>query len=219
MRTLIAEDHDINQALILAMAKQAGLEADLAVDGHECVEMIERSMADGNPYELVLMDLQMPRMDGIEGTRRIRALGIGADELPIVALTANCYPDDIARCTQAGMQGHLAKPLKLDALNEAIVRHTSHDAAPAPAPAPAEAKPARGTGTLNLRYEKRKRETLARLEAALASGEPSDWDELISDLHKLAGTAGMFGDASLGEQARAFEHKLKTPRRTSARRY
>ena len=88
---LIAEDHDINQALILAMARLAGMDAQIACYGAEAVAMVEDA-ARARPFDLVLMDMQMPNVDGLNATRQLRAAGHSADQLPVVALTANAYP-------------------------------------------------------------------------------------------------------------------------------
>ncbi len=112
-RVLLAEDYDINQMLVAAMGQQCGLQLDIADNGEEAVHMVEDAARNDRPYALVLMDLQMPVMGGLGATRIIRERGFRADDLPIVALTANAFPDDITACLEAGMQSHLAKPLTL----------------------------------------------------------------------------------------------------------
>ena len=115
-RVLLVEDHDINQALIAAMLNRLGLTHALARDGREGVDAVLNARGTDRAWDLVLMDLQMPHMDGLAATRAIRAAGVTAGELPIVALTANAFADDVAACREAGMQHHLAKPLAADAL-------------------------------------------------------------------------------------------------------
>lgn len=121
-RVLLAEDYDINRELILAMAAQLKVELHCAEDGVEAVSMVRHARECGSPYALVLMDLQMPRLDGLEAARELRASGIAEDELPIVALTANAFADDVENCLAAGMQAHLAKPLSLERLSEALAK-------------------------------------------------------------------------------------------------
>ncbi|WP_162627758.1 ATP-binding protein [Erythrobacter sp. KY5] len=121
-RILLAEDFDINQELIREMGKQLGLDFDLVEDGKAAVDAVISASARGKPYSLVLMDVQMPRMDGLEATRAIRAAGFDAESLPIIALTANAFEDDIEACRQAGIQEHVAKPLELNRLREALQR-------------------------------------------------------------------------------------------------
>lgn len=119
-RVLLAEDHDINRELVLQMTARLPIELDCAEDGVEAVAMVHQARVMGNNYALVLMDLQMPRLDGIDATLRLRQAGISSDELPIVAVTANAFPDDIDNCLAAGMQAHLAKPMSSEALSKTI---------------------------------------------------------------------------------------------------
>ena len=210
-RVLVAEDNDINQELVLAMARRAGLTPDLAHDGAEAVRMVEQAHLAGKPYRLVLMDMQMPEMDGLEATRRLRAAGFGAGALPIVALTANCFADDIAACREAGMQGHLAKPLQMQALAETIARHLAPEMAACtfPAAAPLSAIKEPEEDELAVRYRQRKEKLLREL-AEVAAGECApEWDVLAMQLHKLAGTAGYFGEEQLGDMARDLEGRLR----------
>ena len=119
-RILIAEDNQIQQLLIKTMLGRLGLEPDIADNGAEAIRMIAEATKAGTPYQLVLMDMQMPSIDGLEATRLIRASGITPSDLPIVALTANAYPADIQNCMDAGMQGHLTKPVTLSALDKLL---------------------------------------------------------------------------------------------------
>ena len=122
-RVLVAEDHDINQMLILGMLEQCGFAADLAENGEQAVDMALSARDAGAPYDIVLMDVQMPVLNGLDAARQLRSAGVTEQDLPILALTANCYADDIASCLAAGMQGHLPKPLKMAQLVEALSRH------------------------------------------------------------------------------------------------
>ncbi|MDR2604738.1 MAG: response regulator, partial [Desulfovibrio sp.] len=106
---LLAEDIDINREIVVALLEPTGLTVDCAENGAEALRMFS-----GQPehYDLILMDVQMPEMDGYEATRRIRALETPrAREIPIVAMTANAFREDIERCLQAGMIDHVGKPL------------------------------------------------------------------------------------------------------------
>jgi signal transduction histidine kinase/CheY-like chemotaxis protein len=105
-RVLLAEDNKINQAIALALLRKAGAEADTAENGAEAVEAAARG-----GYDLVLMDVQMPVLDGLEAARRIRALPGAAGRVPIVAMTAHAMRGDRERCLEAGMDGYLAKPI------------------------------------------------------------------------------------------------------------
>jgi PAS domain S-box-containing protein len=117
-RVLLAEDHEINQMLTGAMLERLGCRVTIAGDGAEAIKAVMASADD--PFALVLMDMQMPHVDGLEATRRIRASGYAPEVLPIVAFTANAFGDDVEACLLAGMQGHLAKPVQLAQLQAAL---------------------------------------------------------------------------------------------------
>ncbi len=117
LRLLVAEDNPINQKVIMMMLKKLGYESDLAVNGCEAMERHAET-----PYDLILMDMQMPEMDGLETTRRIRELD---KTVIIIALTANALPEDEQACMAAGMNGFLAKPVKADVLQKNLIRYTS----------------------------------------------------------------------------------------------
>ncbi|MDR1378102.1 MAG: response regulator [Synergistaceae bacterium] len=108
-RVLIAEDVIINREIVQALIGHTGIEIDFAFDG---MEAVEKFIARPGNYELILMDVQMPRMDGYEATKRIRDSGLPeADLIPIIAMTANVFREDIERCRVAGMNDHLGKPI------------------------------------------------------------------------------------------------------------
>ncbi len=113
-RVLVAEDNPVNQEVIRLMLARHGLTVDVAGDG-----VVAVSMAREQPYRLVLMDMHMPLMDGLEATRHIRALQLHR-RTPILAMTANVYEDDRERCRQAGMDAHLGKPVDVVALEQAL---------------------------------------------------------------------------------------------------
>ncbi len=110
-RILLAEDIDINREVVLALLEESGVTVDIATNGREAFEAVK-----DNPdaYDLVFMDLQMPEMDGMDATRRIRALvHPSAATLPIIAMTANVMQKDIDACLSAGMNDHIGKPISL----------------------------------------------------------------------------------------------------------
>lgn len=104
-RVLFAEDNLLSQEILFEMLADLGCEVDVASDGRDAVEC-----AQARSYDLILMDLQMPRMDGLTAARAIRAMRSHRDT-PIVALTANAFAEDRQRCFDAGMNGHLGKPI------------------------------------------------------------------------------------------------------------
>jgi PAS domain S-box-containing protein len=203
-RVLIAEDHDINRELVEEMAQRAGMDPVLACNGAEAIMMVEEAARSNQPFELVLMDMQMPIVDGLEATRQLRASGYSAKFLPIIALTANAYPEDVQRCLAAGMQAHLAKPVRVRDLKAALEQLTSQEA-PAPALDPSISP------QLLERFVARKAEMARTLEELANLDSPSNEKlaEAVDLLHKLAGVAGMFGDARLGERAKELEDELR----------
>ncbi|MRR50105.1 MAG: PAS domain S-box protein [Rhodocyclaceae bacterium] len=115
-RILLAEDEPINREVTLELLEDAGLVTDVAEDGAEALELAGR-----NSYDLVLMDMQMPNMDGLDATRGIRALPAGA-RLPIIAMTANAFVEDKARCMAAGMNDFIAKPVDPEAMFATLLK-------------------------------------------------------------------------------------------------
>ena len=109
-RVLLAEDNAVNQEVAVALLGSAGLEVDVAGDGQQAVQMIEQ-----RDYALVLMDVQMPVMDGLDATRAIRRSPRGRD-IPILAMTANAFAEERQRCLDAGMNDHVAKPVVAEQL-------------------------------------------------------------------------------------------------------
>ena len=111
-RVLLAEDVDINREIVASLLEHTGLEMVFACDGEEAVRAYSD---DPQGFDLILMDVQMPQVDGYEATERIRASGLpGAATIPIIAMTANVFREDIERCLKAGMNGHLGKPINAE---------------------------------------------------------------------------------------------------------
>ncbi|MCX8477138.1 MAG: ATP-binding protein [Sphingomonas sp.] len=210
LRILLAEDHDVNQELMNAMLTRLGHQSVTVADGAQALHAAIAASRSDRPFDLVLMDMQMPVMDGLEATRAIRSAGLAAEALPILALTANAYADDIAACLAAGMQAHVSKPVQLADLGTAIRRWTRAGAAAPEAPAPPAPTLAISPG-LHARYAARKAELLACAEGIVATGSFDDAaiEELRGLLHKLAGTAGMFEEAQLGDRAAELEDALE----------
>jgi signal transduction histidine kinase/CheY-like chemotaxis protein len=126
VRVLLAEDNLVNQKVALVMLKRLGIEADVVATGIEALDALV-----GVSYDLVLMDCQMPEMDGFEATRRIRERERGSRRMPVVAMTANAMVGDRERCLEAGMDDHIPKPVRVDALHRTLARWLPAGAVPA----------------------------------------------------------------------------------------
>ncbi len=120
-RFLVAEDNELNAEILTEMLNMEGAVYELAANGQEALDMFRKS-APGY-YDMILMDVQMPVMNGYEATRRIRACGHpGAASIPIVAMTANTFAEDVRDAMEAGMDGHLAKPIDMTAVRSTVAR-------------------------------------------------------------------------------------------------
>ena len=220
---LLVDDNRINQQLGVAMLGRLQLEHDLADNGRRCLERLAQK-----DYALVLMDVEMPEMDGITATRQIREQEAreGRGRLPIIAMTANALSEDRARCLAAGMDGYIAKPISLQALENEIGRILG-SAAPAPEPL-AGGAPLPGTSPgpdalppydreqgvaligdaelfqqLTELYVADLPNYLHQLDESLA-GE--DWPVLSRSAHTLKGLFGTFVAAGAEADARRLEH-------------
>ncbi len=256
-RILLVEDHDVNRILGVEMLERCGQNVSVAHDGNEAIAMVIDSVMRGKPFDLVLMDIQMPECDGYAATKAIREEGINADTMPIIALTANAFAEDIKAARDAGMQAHLSKPLEFTDLANVLLRwlptriieadnsdldhqeggsaevvsivsgrqgliadrengggakpqmHASGESPPARSPAHSPA--------LVKRWNNRRSEAIEAVRRALEQGvfeggnasSQDGTDDLARLIHKLAGTAAIFGEPELGDKAAALERALR----------
>ncbi|MBI4985163.1 MAG: response regulator [Rhodocyclales bacterium] len=224
-RVLVAEDHRLSQDIILEMLEHLGCAVDLADDGVEAVDYARE-----HAYDLILMDMQMPRMDGLAAARAIRALPAHRQTL-IVALTANAFAEDRQCCLDAGMDGHIAKPVTPARLAAALGQWLPQAGAEAAAAAASVAdsplarrlggiagldvgKVCRRSPAQLADYPRLLREYLAlhgddmaRLRRHLAAGER---DAALVLVHQLKGVSGFIGAERVGALASELHAALRT---------
>jgi PAS domain S-box-containing protein len=198
-RILVAEDNSINQALLESMLGGFGYECRIVSNGREAV-----AAATTGSFDLVLMDIRMPELNGLDACREIRQL-VPADRLPIVAMTANAYPEDVQACLDAGMQEELVKPIRIPAMEKAIRRWLGAG------PAMSQSAPAPIDPGLDAKYRARKEDTLRRLDSLIRQGKFSGTaiEELANVAHQLAGVAAMFDEPDVGESAARIVETLE----------
>ena len=227
-KVLLAEDGEDNQNLISTHLRKVGLEVVIAVNGREAVKQVKKQS-----FDMVLMDMQMPEMDGYSATRTLRQLG---HTLPIIALTANAMTEDRVRCLQAGCNEYLAKPIsralllrtvsKFVRVGDPIVEATEPAAPPAPlAAAPlaaaASASPAPLAGEEKMRsdfqneptvrklldrFVERLPERVTTIQSLLRDGNMNDLRQAV---HQLKGAGGGYGFPRITEAASVAEEHIK----------
>ena len=119
-RVLLAEDNELNREISNEILKDEGFVIENAEDGAVALEMVKQ--AEPGYYDLILMDVQMPKMNGYEATRAIRALGGAYSSIPIIAVTANAFDEDKRTAREAGMNGHISKPIRIEELREEVLK-------------------------------------------------------------------------------------------------
>lgn len=113
-RVLLAEDNELNAEIAMTVLKENGLKAERAANGKQCIEMLKKMPEDY--YDMILMDIQMPEMDGYEATKLIRNLDDARADIPIVAMTANAFEEDRQKALESGMNAHVSKPVDMNML-------------------------------------------------------------------------------------------------------
>ena len=196
---LVAEDVPANQELVRTVLEGAGYAVALAGNGAEALAALEAASPD-----IVLMDVQMPIVDGIEATRRIRARGDALSRIPILAMTANVLPSEIARFRAAGMDGHVGKPFDAGALLDEIAHRIGGQPATAgaqPPPDPGHQTVIRllGPAKASVGFGQLAEQCRGGLHAD--PGHAEGRNALRADAHALVSAGGMFGFAALSEAA------------------
>jgi CheY-like chemotaxis protein len=200
---LIVEDNDINREVARAILEAAGHRVELVENGEEAVAAVQE-----REFDVVLMDIQMPVLDGVAATRQIRALAHPASAVPIIAMTASSLPHQVSAYFGAGMNGHVGKPFKRDELVAAVVRWSRRVAAEPPAPALLDLPTYEGVVAM-LGAEKSQvlldalAQKLAQVPTDIA--RPLDRQLLARDAHAIVSSAGLLGFAALSDLARKIE--------------
>jgi signal transduction histidine kinase/CheY-like chemotaxis protein len=219
---LLVEDNAVNQEIAVELLSSAGASVDVANNGVEAIDKVQQTH-----YDAVLMDCQMPLMDGFEATRRIRT-DARFRELPIIAMTASVMADDRKRCINAGMNDHVGKPVDVNELFSTLVRwlkRSAGEAVVSAAEVSQEDVPIRIPGvdvekalkrvggsiklykTLLSRFRETQTDAVHRIKEAIGSTET---ETAKREAHTLKGLAGSVGATDLAECARTVENLLKT---------
>ena len=205
---LAAEDNEVNQMVLEDMLLSEGAMLTMVSNGREAVEAVARHGADA--FQVVLMDIQMPEMDGYVATHKIREIAPG---LPVIGQTAHAMAEERAKCLEAGMVAHIAKPIDLDILVKTILNHASRPAAPAPAlmidhDALAARYPGRPEFIARLLgvFATGAAARLAGLDEAIAAG---NLRQIVELAHAVKGSAGNIMASPLADLARQTEHAAR----------
>jgi PAS domain S-box-containing protein len=223
LRILLAEDNAVNQRVAILLLEKLGYRADVAADGREALQALERQQ-----YDVVLMDVQMPEMDGLEATRNILERWPGPDRPRIIAMTAGATEADREACLAAGMDDYVSKPIRTEELAEALARSATRDNGRS---TEAEAAPTQtSSGVIDQEALGRLRETvggdealedvmgtfledteniLAALRDDIESGRAA---EVRRHAHSLKSSAASFGASRLSDLSRALEDMGKNER-------
>ena len=206
LRLLLAEDNVVNQRVAILILAEMGYSAEVVANGMEALDAIARAHERHDPFDVVIMDTQMPVLDGIETTRRLRELHPDAAERPwVLALTANAMDGDRERCLAAGMDDYLAKPMRADLLERALRRAAvkravpSHSHAGAIEPITVRSQADPELMGIFVNEAKRLHETLHR-----AHGD-GDADAAAIAAHTLAGASSYFDTGDLPMLCRRME--------------
>jgi CheY-like chemotaxis protein/HPt (histidine-containing phosphotransfer) domain-containing protein len=211
-KILLAEDGRDNQRLISTHLRTAGAKVEIAENGRIAIEM-----AAAQPFDLILMDMQMPELDGYDATAELRRLGF---TLPIVALTANAMSEDRAKCLASGCTDYLTKPIERGTLLKTVGHHLAQTSSPAPAPAQTPATrppPADGVIASTLGDYPGMSQIIGEFVAGLPEEvrklhdllEEKNLSLLKRTVHQLRGAGGGYGFDPISEKAAVAEDAIK----------
>ncbi|MDB5376557.1 MAG: hypothetical protein JWR00_1003, partial [Rubritepida sp.] len=196
LRLLAVDDVAANLSVLRALLATTGFELETVTEGAAALEVVAVAAREGRPFDVVLMDVMMPGMDGIEVTRRLRAMPGAAGRVPVVAITASAFPEDVAACRAAGMVAHLSKPVERAQLLRVLAGLVS--------PAPAEGAVPDDLGAFRPLFLAELRKRLDQLEAA-----GPEKRALLEAVHAIAGTVGHLGEPELVAAARGVLKALR----------
>src|SRR5579859_4503426 len=201
VRVLVADDTEDVQRLVATLLRRAGFEIDVARNGRVAVEMAVAAGERGAPYDLVLMDMQMPELDGYAAARELRARGC---RLPIIALTANAVAGDRERCLEVGCTDFVAKPI--DGLELVACVQAYLGESPTAAPIRRELDLDEGTAALANGFVDRLGD---RIRALRVAHEAKDVSSMLRLAHQLRGSSGSFGFPALSAACESLENELE----------
>jgi CheY-like chemotaxis protein/HPt (histidine-containing phosphotransfer) domain-containing protein len=223
-RILLVEDNRSNQQVALAMLAKLGGQAEVAATGREALQAVTQET-----YDLILMDCQMPEMDGYEATEKIRALETYSRHVPIVAMTAHAQEGNVDRCRTAGMDDYLSKPLRLEALRNTLERwlpHAPHETNPSHNDAISPSAPVQSDAPLDPTLFRELQETAGDTTATVIELFLEDTPKYIKDItdaisahnvatvarsaHAIKGSASNLGATALANTCKRLEHAQTT---------
>lgn len=206
-RILVAEDSRSNQFVVRSMLESVGYEVDVVSDGIEAYSALLSL-----PYDLVLMDVQMPEMNGLQATEQIRKLDGSAGEVPIIALTAKTFKEDVEECLARGMDDFISKPVQLEVLLQTIAKWT--DRRDQQNESNAFYQPAAVEHLVSVVGAIKVRDMLKTFAAEMQERASTiaqamnnnDWDTVRTESHTVKGASRAFGYVALSDTAERAEH-------------
>lgn len=226
LHILLVEDNEFNRQIAFELLVGEGATVDLAIDGQDAVDKVFQQTAH---YDVVLMDMQMPRLDGLQATRKIRQHG-DFHTLPIIAMTANVNQNDVQACLDAGMNGHLGKPLSIELIVKTILQQVKNENAPMVFSSSTVSSDIPSINEILARFgnnQKLYSSLLSQYRATAISllgqlihqVQADDRISVMMTLHTLKGTAGNMGLKDFTQQIIALEEALKSDQHSSAGHY